>query len=169
MSLVSYVPSNFTWTILALSIFCLLICGGAFYCVLRELKEHKKKKQTGQSKKDNNDNPLYNMNMSAEEIRRFKEFFKETKESEINKKAEELSKNRENQKTSEEDLSEKEKALKILYSGAEKNDKSENKEKIKDSLDFCSLSRNLKQLEDLRKSGLINDQEYQQLKLTLIK
>ncbi len=169
MSLVSYVPSNFTWTILALSIFSLLLCGGAFYCVLRELKEHKKnKKKSSGNSKNIEENPLYNMNMSAEEIRKFREFYKETKDAEINRRVEELSKKLENNKTDEDKLTDKEKALKILYSEAENKEHDETKEKVKDTLDFCSLSKNLKQLEDLRKSGLINDQEYQELKRSLL-
>ena len=163
MSLVSYVPSEFTWTILALCILTLLLCASAFYCVIKEMKEHKKKKN--QVKNNSQESSIYNMNMSAEEIRKFKELIKETKESEFNKKIKEI--NGKNDEIKEEnEISSKEKALNVLYS---KNENLENERKDKvTTVDFSSLSINLKKLEELRKSGLINDQEYQQLKHSLI-
>ena len=36
------------------------------------------------------------------------------------------------------------------------------------SLDFNYLTNNLKKLEELRKTGLINDQEYQSLKKSIL-
>ena len=63
----------------------------------------------------------------------------------------------------------KELALKILYGEAEKQeDCGQNQEKI-NQLDFNFITNNLKKIEELRKSGLINDQEYQQLKQTILK
>jgi len=168
MSLVSYVPSQFTWTILALSVLTLILCASAFYLVLKEMKEHKKNKNQKENK--NQENLIYNMNMSAEEIKKFKDLMKETKEYEINKKMQNINKNKENElKNDKNDYLNREKALDILYSKTndleqlkEKNDK-QNK-----SLDFNYLSVNLKKLEELRKSGLINDQEYQTLKQSII-
>ena len=167
MSLVSYVPSNFTWTILALSVLTLLLCASAFYCVFKEMKEHKKKNS---QKNKENENGAFNMNMSAEDIKKFKEFFKETKESEINKKLneEQLVLNGE---IKGETQNNKQRALNILYEKKCNFDNNElkNQPKSENSLDFNYLSVNLKKLEELRKTGLINDQEYQELKRTLIK
>ena len=117
--------------------------------------------------KNKTQNDAYNMNMSAEEIRKFKELIKETKEFEINKKIQNLSNNFQNNNDSLENL-DKQKALEILYSKTNGLE-TETTEKKTNGLDFNYLSTNLKKLEELRKSGLINDQEYQQLKLTLIK
>ena len=163
MSLVSYIPSSFTWTILALSVLTLLLCSGAFYLVLKEIKEHKK---NNKRKLDDNKNSIYNMNLSANEINKFKELMKETTEYEINKKVNEM--NVQKNFSEHETKSDKEKALDILYSKSSDLEKEPNEKKT-NSLDFNYLSANLKKLEELRKSGLINDQEYQQLKLTLIK
>jgi len=156
MSLVSYVPSNFTWTILALCVFTLLLCGGAFYCVIKEMKEHKKKNK----KQTNADSGLYNMNMTAEEINKFKELFKETKEPEINRQEKQLMK---------EECLNKEKALKILYEKELEIKENDKMSESKGKLDFNNLAVNLKKLEELRKTGLINDQEYQELKHSIIK
>lgn len=171
MSLVSYVPSGFTWAILGFSVLTLLLCAGAFYCVLKEMKEHKKKNKNNLNQKENG---FYNMNMSAEEIYKFKEFIKETKESEVNKKTQNQECDDEKLQNSKDLLClDRKKALEILY---EKNndfreceEEIKNKHSKKEGLDFNYLTVNLKKLEELRKSGLINDQEYQELKSSLLK
>ena len=42
--------------------------------------------------------------------------------------------------------------------------KEDRSDKSKEELNFVSLAEQLMQLEELRKAGLINDQEYQELK-----
>lgn len=163
MSLVSYVPSEFTWTILALCILTLALCGCAFYCVIKEMKEHKKNKNI--LKMNSKDNGAFNMNLNAEEIKKFRDLIKETKEYEINKIKSEIEKEHESDKTEKNINLEKKKALDILYS----NKEPQQTQKQGEDIDFVVLTRNLKQLEELRKSGLINDQEYQALKKSMIK
>lgn len=167
MSLVSYVPSEFTWTILALCVLTLLLCASAFYCVIKEMKEHKKKGKHGENKTQ--ESSAYNMNMSAEEIRKFRELVKETKESEMNKKMLNLIKTNETQvENNKQEQTNKDKAMNILFSKDNQNS-SNNISNSDNQIDFVTLSRNLKQLEELRKGGLINDQEYQVLKKSMIK
>ena len=202
LSLMSYIPSSFTWTIFALGILTLLLCGGAFYCVIKEMKEHKKKKKSQNNKKFekyslSSDNGIANMNLPASEIRKLKEIFfrPEDQEQYINQIKQETLQNfhynQNNQGLYDEQTLqnncqqcnmqcprdyvdhlnfEKHRETRTTF------DK-QNHEKIKNQyldeldnltktndVDFVSLAEKLMQLEELRKAGLINDQEYQELK-----
>ena len=105
------------------------------------------------------------MNLSVEEINKFKSLMKETREFEINQKL----KNMHAETATKDDNSalRKQRALEILYSNNDVDLVEDNN--TNGSINFNILSRNLKQLEELRRAGLINDQEYQQLKKSIIK
>jgi len=183
MSLVSYVPSNFTWTILALCVLTLVLCGGAFYCVLKELKEHKKKKKAKDASK--NDTPIYNMNLDASDIRRFSNATLNTNSSQQYNQA--YNHNIPNAEHYNQQTNQSQGAQNSgydnhyyehneYYSQASEYDKQRlydrllNKESkpSKEDVDLINLAEKLMQLEELRKAGLINDQEYQSLKKNLI-
>ena len=168
-SFVSFVPSNFTWAIVGLCILSMVLSAGCFYLVLRELQDHKKnmKKRSGESQ-------FVNMDLSADEIRKFavmKEFSgaKDDLTGDINVKHSTEKQN----KSEDADLA-LAKAILQLNKYHENNGEKENKilrtqaskeEQIDlTSLNFEELAINLMQLEELRKAGLINDQEYQTLK-----
>lgn len=138
---VNYIPSNYTWTIIALAVFSLLLCAGAFYCVFRELKEHKKKKKAA------DESACANMELSASDIHKLKN---------ATIKTENQQENQDGQQKQEQFHSQDLKKIEII------------KEAIKEDVDLYSLAEKLMQLEELRKAGLINDQEYQAIKGKLI-
>ncbi len=154
VALISFIPSNFTWSICGLALVALLLCAGAFYLVMKEIKEHKKRlKGQPESSKDqqktsgSNDTPFANQSLSREDI---KDLSSATlAHSELNQ-----------QPRQEGSFGKEEFYRRYLSSLTEK----ENAE-----VDFVKLAEQLMQLEELRKAGLINDQEYQVLKKKCIK
>lgn len=144
MSLASYIPPRYKWTIFALSILALLICAGAFYCVLKELKEHKKKnkkKNLNTKQEEESEEYFANMHLSPKAIHKVASLSTTSEQ-------ENLDFIQENK-----DILGRERTLKQLENDLSKKD-----------IDFVILAEKLMQLEELRKAGLINDQEYQTLK-----
>lgn len=202
-ALMSYIPSTFTWTIFALAILTLLLCGGAFYCVLKEMREHKKKtsnrnKNHQKQRVSSIDNGIANMNLPASEIRKLKDASYWPDNASQNQ---EIKTNFEQVEQVEGGYIQGEGGLnqnidrKVDYSNTKYRQSSvdmspylnnvqqtsqssqsfmrnyhmdQNKvdkiERLANELDFVSLAEKLMQLEELRKAGLINDQEYQELK-----
>jgi len=163
MGMVSYLPSSYTSTILALCVFAFLLCAGAFYCVFKELKEHKKKTKKKNQQKLNKEweDAIANLNLSPKEIQKLSNTIAKGTMPEDNENCKqndniENIKKEEITKTIEDDLD-------IL--GRKRNIELQNKPDLdKKEVDFIVLSEKLMQLEELRKAGLINDQEYQSLK-----
>lgn len=180
-SFISYVPSQYTWGVIGLGALSLILSAGCFYCVFKELKEHKKKtKQNSQPEQGNiNDNGAFNMNLDAGQIYRFSNMTN-VNDSGLNASVP-LSNVNQNYNFSQQ---QNQKPFSTNQSGGEgaRNNLDENKvlsnfqkeqlqkvkdgraEKSKEDLNFVSLAEQLMQLEELRKAGLINDQEYQELK-----
>jgi len=164
-SFVSYVPSNFTWGIIALGILSLVLSGACFYCVFKELKEHKKgkkKRLESASVANTNQNGAFNMNLDAGEIHKFSSMSVPQSSSQGMQSSPEYS-DRERQRK-EENFSDRGRGL----SDSEKKDilgrVISEKMSTKEEINFVSLAEQLMQLEEMRKAGLINDQEYQELK-----
>lgn len=176
VAVASYVPSNHTWIVVALSALTLVLCAAAFYCVFRELREHKKK-----TRNKNNQNSIANMDLNAGEIRKFSDAQlvnnsnvnnqnnpqnngqnnsspTSNSQSQNNFSQNQGSNNSDNGRISSENNqkeveSRKEDIKSILSTPQEKAD-----------LDLYSIAEKLMQLEELRKAGLISDQEYFSLK-----
>lgn len=159
VALISFIPSNFTWSICGLALVSLLLCAGAFYLVLKEIKEHKKRmKGLKETPKDDsqNDSPFANQNLSREDIKDFSN-------AKLVGGDLRYGQERDNGDRAEQDRgyqSKEEFYRRYLSTLTEK----ENAE-----VDFVKLAEQLMQLEELRKAGLINDQEYQVLKKKCIK
>lgn len=201
-SFISYVPSEYTWGVIGLGALSLVLSAGCFYCVFKELKEHKKGLKNTQKQRNNQDNGAFNMNLSASEIHRF---------SGMTGGLGQVSENRQDagvnmQKDIENEYGFRKNGVgkdgfigsqnlnseQIFQGGVQNssnNFQSENQnnngqmnltnfqkaqlqkvnggslsEKTSDEINFVSLAEKLMQLEELRKAGLINDQEYQELK-----
>lgn len=200
MAVVSYIPSNFVWSILGLAVFSLLLCGGAFYCVLKELKEHKKKTKS----KPNQPQKAYqgtiaNMELDANSIHKLSDAYAvkgggETLEqfnkqqningqnyqtnisdgykNGFNNKQYGMEENMNNSRIYGQNIdntidnkvnSNVPKSYKFYENNYKNNGYESNKTSQQDT-DFVGLAEKLMQLEELRKAGLINDQEYQALK-----
>ncbi len=223
MALVSYIPSNYTWTIAGLALVSLLLCAGSFYCVFKELKEHKKKTKAKAEQSISQEGGIANMQLNANDIHKLSETYatngnksnqnerlietvsrhngeinhermenvnirgKENAEYDeglyaSNKSYEENGqhnnyRNVNNYQEKHENASagtgEEKKYVDAKQKFYEKNYKhidnyltqKELDENLKGTeVDFVSLAEKLMQLEELRKAGLINDQEYQALK-----
>ena len=177
-SFVSFIPSNFTWAIVGLGTLSLMLSGGCFYLVFRELKDHKKN-----MRRLSGDNQFVNLDLSAGEIRKFSDMREVSydkrcgqeqqdehdKNQEMNNYGEKYKQN--NQKESIDITL----AKAILELNKDKNQNTLKQDRIlrtenignnnvELSVNFEELAVNLMQLEELRKAGLINDQEYQTLK-----
>lgn len=178
-SFISYVPSQYTWGVIGLGALSLVLSGGCFYCVFKELKEHKKKTKLSNSQISENksENGAFNMNLDASEIHRFSEMkmcgdfvhdmqFDERRSCEncdVARKIHGLDngqncffntdQNQPIQRLTPFQIRQLEKVR------GESVDVSQ-----KEEINFVSLAEKLMQLEELRKAGLINDQEYQELK-----
>lgn len=186
-SFISYVPSNFTWGIIGLGFLSLVLSAGCFYCVFKELKEHKKnnKNRSNQNKQSSENNqPAFNMNLDANEIHRFSNMTSVDKnqyENINNYNAQNCLNNQDRQQFYKEDNLNNQferrqynqgvsNNVQNLFSGSNQIDDTDilgNSKKNKlaeNNLNFVSLAEQLMQLEELRKAGLINDQEYQELK-----
>ncbi len=171
-SFVSFIPSNFTWAIVGLGLLSLVLSCGCFYLVLRELQDHKKnmKKMSGESQ-------FVNMDLSAGEIRKFASMTESTQSNHDEQKRDDRSNSSENSKTKQSEIDDAALAKAILELNKYHDQNNLQKERIlrttsQDKIDqidltsvnFEELAVNLMQLEELRKAGLINDQEYQTLK-----
>ena len=151
VALASYIPSAYTWRIFGLAVLTLLLCAGAFFCVIKEMKEHKKglklKFNIGNKKKEEErDVPIANMDLSAKDIHKLKEATILSENVDINKDQN------------------KEETCKHLV-----EENQELKKKVLESVDLYSLAEKLMQLDELKKAGLLNEHEYQQLKRSFIK
>lgn len=169
-SFVSYVPSQFTWGVIGLGALSLVLSGGCFYCVFKELKEHKKKSKQNPSQSENKEQ-AFNMNLDATEIHRF---------SDMKMRGETAREILFGEKSHDEQLQNVSNGQFQNYSSNQKSElhdltpfQIKQLEKVrgesepvsqKDEINFVSLAEKLMQLEELRKAGLINDQEYQELK-----
>ena len=186
-SFVSFVPSNYTWAIVGLGVLALVLSGGCFYLVFRELKDHKKN-----IRKLSGDNQFVNLDLTAGEIRKFSDMRESQTLPDVDNKKEYLKEDiisgyrkesfDNSQKLNDKGLQDNADltlAKAILELGKYHEDKNVKKDRIlrtdanqnyknqEDtslSVDFEELAVNLMQLEELRKAGLINDQEYQALK-----
>lgn len=205
-ALMSYIPSSFTWTIFALAILTLLLCGGAFYCVLKEMKEHKKKTKNKNKKQQSQysssvDNGIANMNLPASEIHKLKstsywpegtsqrqaepitnfeqadyrsgDRFREdtvnpqsrVQEQNFQESQWHLGRQTDEQYVFQQPFYRNQTAQQTFMRNYQTDqNRVEKIEKIAKELDFATLAEKLMQLEELRKAGLINDQEYQELK-----
>lgn len=182
-SFISYVPSQYTWGVIGLGALSLVLSAGCFYCVFKELKEHKKKsKQALQTKngQNNADNGAFNMNLDACEIHRFSNMTSAGGQDYDNSYIPQSSaQNQGNQIQTQDSFNSQHNQS--LCADARKNSQSDEiltnfqkeqlrkvkedrSDKSKEELNFVSLAEQLMQLEELRKAGLINDQEYQELK-----
>lgn len=186
-SFISYVPSQYTWGVIGLGALSLVLSAGCFYCVFKELKEHKKKsKQALQTKngQNNSDNGAFNMNLDASEIHRFSNMTNAGGEEYNNSySSQNVLQNQGNQNNNQNHSQDSfnQQQNQSFVDGTVKNCQSdefltnfqkeqlrkvkeERSEQNKEELNFVSLAEQLMQLEELRKAGLINDQEYQELK-----
>lgn len=182
-SFISYVPSQYTWGVIGLGALSLVLSAGCFYCVFKELKEHKKKsKQALQTKngQNNADNGAFNMNLDACEIHRFSNmtsaggqeydnsyFPQSSAQNQGNQIQTQGSFNSQHNQSLCADARENSQSGEILTNFQKeqlRKVKEDRSDKSKEELNFVSLAEQLMQLEELRKAGLINDQEYQELK-----
>lgn len=182
-SFISYVPSQYTWGVIGLGALSLVLSAGCFYCVFKELKEHKKKsKQALQTKngQNNADNGAFNMNLDACEIHRFSNmtsaggeeydnsyFPQSSAQNQGNQIQTQGSFNSQHNQSLSADARENSQSDEILTNFQKeqlRKVKEDRSDKSKEELNFVSLAEQLMQLEELRKAGLINDQEYQELK-----
>lgn len=182
-SFISYVPSQYTWGVIGLGALSLVLSAGCFYCVFKELKEHKKKsKQALQTKngQNNADNGAFNMNLDACEIHRFSNmtsaggqeydnsyFPQSSAQNQGNQIQTQGSFNSQHNQSLSADARKNSQSDKILTNFQKeqlRKVKEDRSDKSKEELNFVSLAEQLMQLEELRKAGLINDQEYQELK-----
>ncbi len=173
VALVSFIPSSYTWSIAGLALLTLLLCAGAFYLVLKEMKEHKKKQK---AKQQESESPIANNNLSAREIKNFSSAYKVDDERQYSRQEEnerytsraEIDKGHENEMRNSRymrdfsGLSEEEKNE--IFDRKHLYEKYLEKKDDDKQVDFVLLAERLMQLEELRKAGLINDQEYQALK-----
>lgn len=182
-SFISYVPSQYTWGVIGLGALSLVLSAGCFYCVFKELKEHKKKsKQALQTKngQNNADNGAFNMNLDACEIHRFSNmtsaggqdydnsyFPQSSAQNQGNQIQTQGSFNSQHNQSLCADAWKNSQSDEILTNFQKeqlRKVKEDRSDKSKEELNFVSLAEQLMQLEELRKAGLINDQEYQELK-----
>lgn len=182
-SFISYVPSQYTWGVIGLGALSLVLSAGCFYCVFKELKEHKKKsKQALQTKngQNNADNGAFNMNLDACEIHRFSNMTsaggqdydnlyipQSSAQNQGNQIQTQDSFNSQHNQSLCADARENSQSDEILTNFQKeqlRKVKEDRSDKSKEELNFVSLAEQLMQLEELRKAGLINDQEYQELK-----
>lgn len=182
-SFISYVPSQYTWGVIGLGALSLVLSAGCFYCVFKELKEHKKKsKQALQTRngQNNADNGAFNMNLDACEIHRFSNmtsaggqdydnsyFPQSSAQNQGNQIQTQGSFNSQHNQSLCADARENSQSGEILTNFQKeqlRKVKEDRSDKSKEELNFVSLAEQLMQLEELRKAGLINDQEYQELK-----
>lgn len=182
-SFISYVPSQYTWGVIGLGALSLVLSAGCFYCVFKELKEHKKKsKQALQAKngQNNADNGAFNMNLDACEIHRFSNmtsaggqdydnsyFPQSSAQNQGNQIQTQGSFNSQHNQSLCADAWKNSQSDEILTNFQKeqlRKVKEDRSDKSKEELNFVSLAEQLMQLEELRKAGLINDQEYQELK-----
>ena len=168
VSISSYIPSNHTWIVVALAILTLVLCASAFYCVLRELKDHKKK-----IKNKNMQNTIANMDLSAQEIRKFSDtqVVKGTLSPElINESSNNLNNTNQNVPHSINSNKIVENCQNDCIGGNKNAEKGRedirsilgSNQKIE--LDLYSIAEKLMQLDELRKAGLITEEEHQELK-----
>lgn len=172
-SFISYVPSQYTWGVIGLGALSLVLSAGCFYCVFKELKEHKKKNKQNVSS-EQTDNGAFNMKLDAHEIHRFSNMVQKNNESDRtnenlnnfrNRNCEDClmsGRNFQGEKNAQYDISQnltnfQKEQLEEVHGKTEKSEKEQ-------EINFVSLAEKLMQLEELRKAGLINDQEYQELK-----
>lgn len=182
-SFISYVPSQYTWGVIGLGALSLVLSAGCFYCVFKELKEHKKKsRQALQTKngQNNADNGAFNMNLDACEIHRFSNmtsaggkdydnsyFPQSSAQNQGNQIQTQGSFNSQHNQSLCTDARKNSQSDEILTNFQKeqlRKVKEDRSDKSKEELNFVSLAEQLMQLEELRKAGLINDQEYQELK-----
>lgn len=174
-SFISYVPSQYTWGVIGLGALSLVLSAGCFYCVFKELKEHKKKTNQNLSNEQNQTgNGAFNMKLDAHDIHRFSNM---VQKSDVNDNTNEISndfrnrnceeslmrsQNFQKEKSNQNDISQN---LTNFQKRQLEEVRGKNAENEKDQeINFVSLAEKLMQLEELRKAGLINDQEYQELK-----
>ncbi len=160
VALISFLPSNFTWSITGLAIVTLLLCAGSFYLVLKEMKEHKKKSS---EKKQENQNEFANLNLSAKDIHEFSNA----------SSTEPFLPNTTNVSEDSQKSNDKSKAISSkddddIFSKQQLYKKYMENRQVEKEIDFVSLAEKLMQLEELKKAGLINEQEYQTLKARCI-
>ena len=158
-----------------------MLSAGCFYCVFKELKEHKKKTKQQANQNRATDNGAFNMNLDANEIHRFSNMTQQsgqtpqTMQSQTQQTFQNIAQNPNvqnagnNQQYAENRGFEgKNQFQNDVLTPFQKQQLAEVKEdkKVqgKEDLNFVSLAEKLMQLEELRKAGLINDQEYQELK-----
>lgn len=155
-----YVPNNFTFVIIGLTIVSLALCVGAFFCVIKELREHKKK----QKQMFGN---IANMTLNAKEIHKFSQ----ATVSDISQRE---TQSMNGASGSVNNFLMRDERLDKFFQGKEAKNldnlkaEGESKESSGD-IDFENLKQKLKELDDLRNNGLINDQEYQLIKKKIIK
>lgn len=158
VALISFLPGSYTWTIVGLALVAILLCGGAFYLVLKEMKEHKKKAQGS---------AIANMNLSAEDIHQLS-----CAQPKQDSDARDEERGSEKRPSREPEGGKRAEARRSLFGdeGADEPFASRHlyekyiQPKPHEDVDFVALAERLMQLEELRKAGLINDQEYQALK-----
>ena len=182
-SFISYVPSQYTWGVIGLGALSLVLSAGCFYCVFKELKEHKKKSkqamQTAQSQTNSQDSGAFNMNLDANEIHRFSNMtsannsggfnqMQNENQRKVNENQYQNSNNLNSYNRETDDRTRQNVASDEFLTSFQKEQlrkvKDEKDQSVKKELNFVSLAEQLMQLEELRKAGLINDQEYQELK-----
>lgn len=183
-SFISYVPSEYTWGVIGLGALSLVLSAGCFYCVFKELKEHKKKvKNTAQSQSKSQNNGAFNMSLDAGEIHRFSEMTSQTADKNANiisdknhcyERADGFGQNNayseiyqpgfESVKRDASFQNQNPAGLTDFQKQQLEKVKTQNNVNTIDDINFVSLAEKLMQLEELRKAGLINDQEYQELK-----
>ena len=178
---VSFVPSNFTWGIVGLAVLSLLLCSGCFYAVFKELKEHKKNKKKNQEQGQSAESGAFNMNLNAGEIRKFSNM--QTMHQNSNANTSNMSSEIPQPQAESQQFSSNQYSYQSNVNDRHSNYPNQNNngynpiaEEIKsdiihekeqsggEDINFVSLAEKLMQLEELRKAGLINDQEYQELK-----
>lgn len=178
-SFISYVPSQYTWGVIGLGALSLVLSAGCFYCVFKELKEHKKKTKlanSAQNQTKSNQNGAFNMNLDANEIHRFsnitqsQNYVSDSQSGGQNQEnSQRINGNQTNYNGFENSTLQGEKlgandSLTPFQKRQLESVKNDRKNQEKEDLNFVSLAEQLMQLEELRKAGLINDQEYQELK-----
>ena len=183
-AMVNYIPSNYIWTIVALAVFAIILCGGAFYCVFRELKEHKKRKKATAE-----DLACANMELSAGDIHKLKDMSVKVDEENTKTEKQEESYRGEKQNApsgQEERMKNGQEAEGIYQSGERRqtssgysdsgfyyknfvlNNEEDEKTRALSRLDLYSLTEKLMQLEELKASGIISEREYYQIRSKII-
>lgn len=135
--------------------------------------------QTAQSQTNSQDSGAFNMNLDANEIHRFSNMtsannsggfnqMQNENQRQANENQYQNSNNLNSYNRETDDRTRQNVASDEFLTSFQKEQlrkvKDEKDQSVKNELNFVSLAEQLMQLEELRKAGLINDQEYQELK-----